>query len=96
MINTHGLKIKGLKKIAGACNQLPAPGCYSLNGSYSVYVRYNRTTGEAWYSEDTQNLRRIGYDDNIIFFEVRHPMTMQELADFINFEIDNRNHNKIL
>lgn len=80
-IDTHGLRIKGLRK---ACGETCDYGDYS--GEY-VEVFYDRNTGEVWtkyqYSLG-QNSWTVYDDHNVIKVcnTTRH-MKMQEMADMI-------------
>lgn len=81
MLNTHNLKIKGLKKASGeTCNW------NSRSGGYTE-IFYNRDSGEVWTVDQVS----IGhnswteYDDPAIIkvAETETHMTMQEIADAI-------------
>ena len=82
MLNTHGYKINGLRKIAGHTK--------GLCGGYDPYyleLVYNKSTGEAWTNEhvDLGHSWYTRYDDSSIvrIGNLCYPMTMQELADLI-------------
>lgn len=81
-INTHGLKIKGLRKASGSTQNY---GYYS--GHYDE-VFYNRKTGEVWtvyqYSLG-QNSWTKYHDPNVIkICNASQHMTMQQIADAIH------------
>ena len=80
-INTHSLKIKGLRKASGSTEDY---GFYS--GRYNE-VFFNRLTGEVWtvFQFSLGQNSWTEYDDpNVIRIcnATRH-LTMQELADMI-------------
>lgn len=86
-INTHGIKMTGLKALSGKTKDLQ--GYYS--GSY-VEVCYDRSTGKAWgvyhYSLG-QNTWTQYHDPAVIKCgNVSEPMTMQALADLIASHVD--------
>ncbi len=87
-LDTHGLKIIGLKRASGATKDY---GPY--DGRYNE-IFYNRATGEVWtvfqYSLG-QNSWSVYHDSNIIKIEntTRH-MTMQDLADAISNVVTRR------
>lgn len=77
------MKIKGLKKIAGASK--------SLTGYYSpeyLQLNFDRTTGEAWsdYHYSIGHNSRTEYHDNNIFNcgIITEPKTMKEVAEMIH------------
>lgn len=80
-INTHGLKIVGLKKASGRTDDY---GYYS--GIYDE-IFYDRATGEVWTVSQCslgQNWWTEYHDANIIkICNASRHMTMQELADAI-------------
>lgn len=81
MLNTHGLKIKGLKKASGETVD------YGFNDGRYDEVFYDRSTGEVWTVFQCslgQNWWTKYPDPSIIKIcnATRH-MTMQELADKI-------------
>ena len=78
-INTHGLKMVGLKKASGNT------GCSTPNAYDELF--YNRTTGEVWtvfqYSIGHNSWTKY-HDRSIIKIgETSEHMTMQEIADRI-------------
>ena len=81
-VDTHGLKITGLRKIAGESKSLP--GYYS--GQY-IQINYNAATGEAWGDYHVS----LGYNawsvyddpDIIVCGRIDVPCTMQDVADKI-------------
>lgn len=80
-VDTHGIKIKGLKKASGNTENY---GYYS--GKYDE-VFYDRKTGEVWtvsrYSLG-QNTWAVYDDPNVIkVCNASNHMTMQEIADMI-------------
>lgn len=80
-VDTHGIKIKGLKKASGNTENY---GYYS--GKYDE-VFYDRKTGEVWtvsrYSLG-QNTWTVYDDPNVIkVCNASNHMTMQEIADMI-------------
>ena len=79
-INTHGIKIKGLRKASGETRS------YIDAGSYDE-IFYDRSTGEVWtryqYSLG-QNSWTQYHDINVIkICNTSRHMTMQEIADAI-------------
>lgn len=87
MLNTHGIKMTGIKAAAGATKGLQ--GCY--NGVYEELF-YDRRTGEVWtvtqasfghnsWTEyhDKQIIKICNLDDH---------KTMQEIADLIKQRMD--------
>lgn len=81
-VNTHGLKINGLRKVAGETK--------SLNGPYdSSYLElfYDRKAHKAWTVYQCsigQNSWTVYRDDSIVkICNLSVPHTMQELADMI-------------
>ena len=81
MLNTHNLKIKGLKKASGkTINWNPRSGGYTE-------IFYNRDSGEVW-TVDQVSLGHNSwtkYDDPAIIkvTETETHMTMQAIADAI-------------
>ena len=89
-INTHGLKMTGLKKASGAtCNY----------GDYSPkydQIFYDRFTGEVWtvFHWSIGGNSWTEYDDEEVIWicDARHHMTMQRIADEIAWRIDELAH----
>lgn len=82
-INTHGYKMKGLKKVAGETKSLTG-GYYS--GHY-LQLNYNRSTGELFtnfHCSLGQNSWSVYHDKNIVRIgNMSEPHTMQEIADWV-------------
>lgn len=86
---TDTLKIKGLKKIAGASK--------SLNGYYSgqyLQVNYDPSTGEAWsnyHCSFGQNSWTQYHDSNVINCgNISEPKTMKQLREIIESAVEYR------
>lgn len=87
MLNTHGIKMTGIKAAAGATKGLQ--GCYS--GFYEELF-FDLRTGEVW----TKSQYSIGHnswtdyhDDNVVkVCDLSDPTTMQEIADLIKQRMD--------
>jgi hypothetical protein len=81
-VNTHGLKMIGLRKVAGESKS--TKGYYD---GYYIQLNYNISTGELLTSEHWslgQNSWSKYNDRDIIFIcNISNPMTMQEIADTI-------------
>lgn len=77
-VNTHGLKIKGLRSACGdTCNY----GDYD-NRYHELF--YDRSTGEVWTVFRYGNSWTEYHDKNVIkVCNTQHHMTMQEIADAI-------------
>lgn len=82
MLNTYGLRMSGLRTVAGETK--------SLTGSYSpeyLQLNYDRSTGEVW----TDFFFSIGHNDWAVYHDKNilncgnlcAPHTMQEIADRI-------------
>lgn len=87
--NTHGLTIKGLRKIAGETKDLR--GYYS--GQY-LQLNYDPDTGEAWtdfHVSFGQNSWTRYRDNTVVVGNISSPMTMQEIADMIARKVGERN-----
>ena len=85
-INKHGLKITGLKKLAGELQaNLPKSGGY-YSGKY-FQINYNTETGEVWgdfFSSFGQNNWNVYHNKNNIFVgNVSNQLKMQEIANLI-------------
>lgn len=86
MLNTYGLKMHGLRKVAGETK--------SLSGPYSpeyLQLNYDRSTGEVWtdfFSSIGHNNWTEYHDENVFNCgNLCSPYTMQELADIIHFAV---------
>jgi hypothetical protein len=81
-INTHGLKMHGLKKASGETQNY---GYYS--GSY-VQINYDVSTGDVWtdyhYSLGQNSWTEYRDSDVITVCRTSCHMTMQEIADAIS------------
>ena len=83
MIHTYGLKMSGLRKVAGETK--------SLSGPYSpeyLQLNYDRSTGEVWtdffYDLGHNNWQEY-HDENVLRCgNLSSPHTMQEIADVIH------------
>ena len=79
-VNTHGLKMVGLKKVAGESRCLPDDGLGWLQ------VNYDKYTGKVWsdFFYGLNDWWTEYHDEDIVFIcKVRGKITMQELADEI-------------
>lgn len=78
-VNTHGLKMVGLKMASGNT------GCTTPNAYDELF--YNRSTGEVWtvfQCSIGHNSWTVYHDPSIIKIgETSEHMTMQEIADLI-------------
>lgn len=86
MLNTYGLKMSGLRKVAGETR--------SLSGPYSpeyLQLNYDRSTGEVWtdfFSSIGHNNWTQYQDENVLNCgNLCSPYTMQEIADAIHAAI---------
>ena len=79
MIDKHGLKIVGVKKVSGETKWLyPYCGCH-------YQVNYDLSTGEVWCTLLTNNNYIVYYNDNNIgVCNAMKPMTMQDVADAVD------------
>ena len=79
-INTHGLKMVGLRKVSGETKGLE--GRY---GRWHLQLNYNTATGELWTNTHVSSNSQTVYDDaNIkVIAMLSDPYTMQELADMV-------------
>ena len=81
MLDTHGMKIKGLKKASGETCEL---GDYSA--SY-IEVFYDLRTGEVWtayqYSLGENSWTEYNESSILKICNTHHHLTMQTLADMI-------------
>ena len=81
-INTHGLKMTGLKATSGETKGL----CGYYSGSY-IEIFYDRSTGEVWgnYQVSLGQNTWTRYDDpNVVkICNVSEPHTMQQIADLV-------------
>ena len=86
MLNTYGLRMSGLRTLAGETK--------SLTGSYSpeyLQLTYDRSTGEVW----TDFFFSVGHNDWAVYHDKNvlncgnlcTPHTMQELANIIYFAV---------
>ena len=86
-IDTHGLKITGLRKVAGETK-----GVYR-NGEY-YQVNYDMDEGRVWTDYHVslgQNSWSVYHDASIITIcNATCPMTQQEIADLIKIKVDER------
>lgn len=87
MLNKHGLKMCGLKRVAADSK--------SLNGYYSgryLQLNYDKSTGEVFtnfHYNLGQNSWSVYHDPNVVVIgNISSPHTMQQIADLI-FEIIN-------
>lgn len=79
-IDTHGLKMVGLRKAAGYTENYPRE-----SGKY-VQISYDKSTGEVLttYHVSLGNNSWTEYDENVILVcFTRHHLSMQMLADLI-------------
>ena len=77
MVDRHGLKMVGLRKIAVDSKRLEWSG-------NSFQIVYDIETGECWYKEHVGNSYTVYDDDDIITAGyIRYPVTMQYVADMI-------------
>lgn len=86
-INTHGLKMTGLKATSGATKGL----CGYYSGNY-IEIFYDRATSKVWgnYQSSLGQNSWTEYDDPdvIKICNVSEPCTMQEIADLIWAHMD--------
>lgn len=86
MLNTYGLRMSGLRTVAGETK--------SLSGPYSpeyLQLNYDRSTGEVW----TDFFFSVGHNDWAVYHDKNilncgnlcSPHTMQEIADAIHAAI---------
>lgn len=76
MINTHGLKMNGLRTASGKTYDTP-------EGLY-VEIFYNKDTGEVWAVEQQSgSWGRYKYEGIVRVCGTNRHMTMQEIADEI-------------
>ena len=79
MLNTHGIKIRNLRKVSGET-------CTCYGSSYSQ-ISYNRATGELledWhYNGLLESWTEYNDPDVIHICNTRRHMTMQQLADAV-------------
>lgn len=91
-VNTHGLKMVGLKEAASETKYLANCGGY-LGGHY-VQISYDRVTGEIltnYHCSLGQNEWSAYHDKDIITIgNVSEPVTMQTIADMIADAIEHR------
>lgn len=84
-VNTHGLKIKGLKKVSGETEN------YGEYSSMYAEIFYDRATGEVWTVHQCSighNTWTEYHDENVIKIgDTSSHMTMQEIADCIYKEV---------
>ena len=84
-LNTHGLKMKGLRKISGESKILKG-GAYS---THCFEISYDMSSGEAYYEEHIGNGCCVYNNADVITCgRIYSPCTMQELADLIYREVD--------
>lgn len=80
-INTHGLKINGLRRVSGETGGWPAH-----SGGYDE-IFYNRETGDLWTVPQVslgRNSWTVYHDPNVVKVgETAEHMTMQEIADAV-------------
>lgn len=86
MLNTYGLKMKGIKAAAGDTKYID-----SAAGRY-VQISYNEETGDIYSDYQISCNSWNEYHDRSIFTAIRAtcPMTMQEIADGIKTALDDR------
>ena len=75
----------GLRKAAGE-----SKGLRGIYDAAYLQVNYDKNTGEVWtnYHYDLGHSCQTYYhDDDIIFFNIHEPHTMQQLADYIASEL---------
>lgn len=81
-VNKHGLKMVGIRFIAGKTKRLQ--GYYA---DYYLQLFYNRSTGEAWADEHVSfghNSWTVYHDPDIVNCGfLTSPHTMQQIADRI-------------
>ena len=86
-INTHGLKMTGLRKVAGQSKWLR--GYYNPN---YLQLNYDRSTGEVWadehYSLGHNSWTQYHDSDTITVCNICTQQTMQEIADAIKDKLD--------
>ena len=84
-LNTHALKMKGLRKISGESKVLKG-GAYS---THCFEIFYDMSSGEAYYEEHIGNGCCVCNNADVITCgRIYSPCTMQELADLIYREVD--------
>lgn len=92
VINTHGLKMTGLKGTSSDTKELQ--GYYS--GSY-VEVFYDLSTGKVWgkyqYSLGQTTWTKYEDADIIKCGNISKPATMQEIADMVAASVEEYNLN---
>lgn len=81
-VNTYGLKISGLRGIAGRTK-----GLRGFYDSYYLQLFYDQATGEAWTTEHVSlghNSQMVIHDPDVVNCGfLWEPLTMQQLADRI-------------
>lgn len=90
-LNKYGLKITGLKKLAGELQaNLPKSG-----GEYSpayFQINYNTDTGEVWgdylYSLGHCSWLRYHNENIIVIGDVSEQITMQQICDLIKQKLN--------
>ena len=91
-VNTHGLKMVGLKAAAGDTKCLANCGGY-YSGHY-IQISYDRVTGEiltTYLYFLGQNEWSVYHDPNVITIgNVSAPITMQGIANMIAHDIEER------
>lgn len=87
MLNTHGIKMTGIKTAASSTKGLQ--GC--CNGVYEELF-YDRRTGEVWTVTQASfghNSWTEYHDDDVVkVCDLSDPTTMQEIADLIKQRMD--------
>lgn len=93
MLNKHGLKIVGVKKLVSEAKSCLPDGKSRFDGRY-LQVNYDTQTGEVWADflvDIGGNSRRVYHDENVITicnYGARN-FTMQDVCDSIKFALDN-------
>ena len=86
-VNTHGLKMTGLRKAAGETK-----GLTDYYSGHYVQVNYDKATGEVFtnyhYSLGQNSWSEYHDPDVIVCGNVSSPMTMQRIADMIRRNVD--------
>ena len=91
-IDTHGLKMTGLRKVAGDTQSYHLDGEYH-NGTY-FQINYDMDEGQVWtdYHVSIGQNSWSAYCDTAVILcgNATGPMTQQEIADLIKIKVDER------
>lgn len=83
MLNTYGLRMHGLRKVAGETKSLSGP-----HSPEYLQLNYDRSTGDVWtdfFSSIGHNSWMEYRDENVLNCgSLSSPCTMQEIADAIH------------